>query len=218
MGDKLILNFDESGNMGKKGRFFTIACVVVENEKPLSNVMKKAELKTKETFTKFKDKKEIKANEAYPIIKDYFIRKICSKKLNLRYIVADLKHIKQELLDDENLLYNFLLKILIMPLAKKKGLKELVINLDKRTIKVKSTNSFEDYIKTQIWAEWGLDLKVQVNYLDSQNSYSIQAADFVANAVQSKYEYSGSQHAHGYNLLKNKIIKFEHFPKDKFNK
>jgi hypothetical protein len=213
MGDRIVLNFDESGNLGKQGRFFTIACVEMSNTKPLSNVMKKAALKTKMTFPEFSESKEIKASDSYPPIKDYFLRKIASKDLFVRYIVADLHHVKKQLLADENLLYNYMLKFIIEPVAVKKGLKHLVINLDKRTIKVESTNSFENYIKIRINYELNLDLTIEVNYVESQNSYPIQAADFIANAINSYYEYGNS---YNYDIISNKIVQKELFPRKYF--
>lgn len=212
MGDKMILNFDESGNFGKRGRYFTIACVGMENTKSLSNVMKKAVLKTKKKFPEFTNEKEIKASDAYPPIKDYFLRKIGSKDVSIRYIVADLHHVKKQLLEDENLLYNYMLKFVIEPVAMKKGLKHLVINLDKRTIKVKSTNSFEGYIKIRLNYELNLDINIEVNYVESHNSYAIQAADFIANAVNARYEY-GRKHGYYYNLIEDKIVQKELFPR-----
>lgn len=213
MGDKIVLNFDESGNLGKQGRYFTIACVEMENTKPLHNVMKKAILRTKKVFPKFQMFDEIKASDAFPPIKDYFLRKIASKNVKIRYIVADLHHVKQQLLDDENLLYNFMLKFVIEPVARQKGLKHLVINLDKRTIKVQSINSFENYIKIHLNYELNLDIKVDVKYLESHNSYGIQAADFVANAVYSKYEFG---YDYCYNLIEDKIAQSELFPRKFF--
>ena len=212
MGDKMILNFDESGNFGKRGRYFTIACVATENTKPLSNVMKKAVLKTKNTFPEFANHSEVKASDAYPPIKDYFLRKIASKDVSIRYIVADLHHVKKQLLEDENLLYNFMLKFVIEPVAMKKGLKHLVINLDKRSIKVKSTNSFEGYIKIRLNYELNLDINIEVKYVESHNSYAIQAADFIANAVNARYEY-GKEHGYYYDLIEDKIVQKELFPR-----
>jgi hypothetical protein len=213
MGEKVVLNFDESGNMGKQGKYFTIACIEMTNTKPLSNVMKKAVLKTKDQFPKYSSYQEIKASESYPMIKDYFLRKISSKDIKIRYIVADLEHVKRELLEDENLLYNFMLQFLIVPVARQKTVSDLVINLDKRTIKVKSTNSFEEYIKLKLKYEMNLDINITVNYVESHNSYAIQAADFVANAINTKYEYGFSFY---YDLINDKVRQRELFPRKFF--
>lgn len=205
----MILNFDESGNFGRQGRYFVIACVGGENMKSLENAMKKAVLNTKKQFPIYKNKREIKASEANPVIKDYFLRRIASKELDIRYVVADLHHCKQKLLNDENILYNFLLHFLIVPVAKKSEVKELTLNLDKRTIKVQSGNSFEHYIKGKLILELDLDIDIHVNYIESHNYYPIQAADFIANAVYAKYERGCIDY---YNLIKHKIVQEECFP------
>lgn len=214
MGEKVYLNFDESGNMGSRGKYFTIACVQTNNPKSLKNVMKKTVLKVKKKFPKFEEYPEIKASDASMIVKDFFLRKIVSKDdVFVRYVVADKEHVKAKLLEDENLLYNYMLQFIVIPVVGNKKIKELEINLDKRSIKVASGNSFEDYIKVKINYEMGLDIKIKVNYYESQNSYAIQAADFVANAVNTKYEYKAY---HCYDLLENKIIQSELFPRALF--
>lgn len=215
MGETVILNFDESGNLGSKGRYFTIACVQTLNQKPLFNVMKKAVLKTKKTFDDFSEFQEIKASHAYPCIKDYFLNKIVSKDIEIKYVVADLNFVKPQLLKDENLLYNYMLQFIIVPVAKKPRVKKIVINLDKRTIKVQSGNSFEEYIKIKLLYELNLEVDVIVNYLESHNCYAIQAADFIANAVNSYYEYG---HAYFYNIVKQKVVQRELFPYKSFGK
>ncbi|MCD8500711.1 MAG: DUF3800 domain-containing protein [Bacillaceae bacterium] len=215
MGDRIILNFDESGNMGKKGKYFTIACVEMSNTKPLINVMKKATLKAKKEFSNYANVTEFKASDSNPVIKDFLLRKIASKDLAVRYVVADLEHVKKRLLDDENLLYNYMLQFLIVPIARRPSVKELIINLDKRSIKVKSTNSFEDYIKIKLNYEMNCNIDLTVNYVESQNSYPIQAADFVANAINTKYEHGYELY---YDLFKHKVVHRELFPRSSFGK
>lgn len=216
MNDHIYLYLDESGNLGSDGRYFTIAAIETENPKPLSNVMKKTILRTKTKFERFKDVKEIKASESNPIIKDFFLRRISSKQnINIRYIVSDKKHVKKQLLEDENLLYNYMLKFLIVPVAKKRGLKRLIIILDKRSIKVKSANSFEDYINIILRFELNLDIEIVVKYLESHNSYAIQAADFIANAVYINYEFENN---YFYKLIAQKIAFGDRFPNNNFGK
>ncbi|MFP3322057.1 DUF3800 domain-containing protein [Planococcus sp. SIMBA_160] len=216
MGEKVTLHFDESGNLGSQGKYFTIACVQTTNTKPLKNVMKKAVLKVKEKFPKFKGYDEIKASDSSMIIKDFFLRKIASKDgVSIRYVVADKEHVSPKLLEDENLLYNFMLQFIVAEVVKDRNVKELEINLDKRSIKVASGNSFEDYIKIKVNYEFSLDVNITVNYFESHNSYAIQAADFVANAVNTKYEYGAP---FCYDLLNEKIVQSELFPRRYFGK
>jgi hypothetical protein len=213
MSVKMILNFDESGNLGSGGRYFTIACVGGYEMKPLKNVMSKAVLKVKNTFPLYTNETEIKASDSNPVIKDYILNKIASKDIQVRYIVADKSHVKQSLLDDENLLYNFMLQFLIVPVANIKEVNHLVLNLDQRSIKVKSANSFTEYIKLELNYRLGLDVNVEVHYYESQNNFSIQAADFVANAINSKYEHNYNYY---YDILRPKIVHSEQFPRRLF--
>lgn len=216
MTNKVCISFDESGNFGTKGRYFTIAGIISkDSNKPLKRVMKRATLKTKKQFEKYKDVDEVKASDSYPCIKEYFLRKIVSKDITIRYVVCDLHHTMERLLKDENVLYNYLLQFLIIPEAADKSITELEINIDKRTIKVNSVNSFEDYIKTKLIGEHGLDIKITVNYMESQNCYAVQAADFVANAVNSMYEWN---HYYYYDLISEKCVQRERFPRHKFGK
>ncbi|NJP37938.1 DUF3800 domain-containing protein [Alkalicoccus luteus] len=216
MGRKVILNFDESGNMGRQGRYFTIACIEAENTKPLVNIMKKTILKTIKNFPEYNDLDEIKASDSSPVVKEFFLRKIATKEsIKIRYIVADLHHVDAHLKDDENLLYNYMLKLLVTPIAAKNDVSCLCLNLDKRTIKVKSTNSFEDYIKLQLNYEQNCNVEVEVNYIESHNSRAIQAADFVANAINAKYEYNKT---YGYTAIEQKIVRRSCFPYKQFGK
>lgn len=213
MGEKVILNFDESGNMGTNGRFFTIACIETSNLKPLENTMSKTILKTRQTFPSYTDMKEIKAKDSSGIIKDYFLRRIGSKEIKIRYVVADLENVYDRLKKDKNLLYNYMLQFIIVPAISNKKTSQLELNLDKRSIKVQSGNSFEDYIKIKLNYEMGFNIDIVVNYYESHNSYAIQAADFVANAIQTKYEHKYDAF---YKLVSSKIVQRELFPRSVF--
>ncbi|MDY0395450.1 DUF3800 domain-containing protein [Virgibacillus halophilus] len=212
---KVILNFDESGNMGRKGRYFTIACVETHNTKPLINVMKKACLKVKKEFPHLTGNREIKASDSFPVIKDYILRRIVTKDIKIRYATADLPYVNRKLLEDENLLYNFLLHFIIVPVAKRSCVNEIDIFLDKRSIKVESLHSFKNYISIKINYELKLDVKINVSYVESHNSYCIQVADFLANVINSYYEYG---HDHCFKIIKPKIVQHEKFPRHMFGK
>ena len=74
--------------------------------------------KLKTADDKFPDMKkdhahEIKAVDAYPCVKHHILECIASKNLSVSYIVADLQHVKPKLLEDKNILYNYLMKLLL---------------------------------------------------------------------------------------------------------
>ena len=196
-----FMYFDESGNLGTSGKYFVIACIITENRKALHNTMKKT----------------LKANKATKEIKSFVLNRISKNNLEISYIVAEKQHVQEQLIKDQNRFYNFLLKILLD--QHKEKFKENKINLilDNKTIKVKSLNSFEDYINIHINYELGLNSDIIVEYKDSKShdAYNIQAVDYIANVIYSHYEYNLDIYMP---IIKNKIKVIEEFPKFKFKK
>ena len=211
------LAFDESGNLGSDGRYFVIACVDTYNEKSLHNAMKKKIGQAKDKFPKMLcDSNEIKAVNAYPAVKHHILECIVSKDVTISYIVADLNYVYPELLEDKNCFYNYLMKLLLDDIISKKDkYGKIEMKLDNKTVKVKSINSFSDYIKIHFNYQKLLNLDLSIEYIDSnaKNGYVIQAADYVANTVYSYYEYN---HKSYYNIISHKINAVEEFPRSKF--
>ncbi len=207
---------DESGNLGQKDRYFVIASVAVDNPKPLKNLMKKLDLKTRTAFPEFQNSKEIKASDAYPSIKEFYLRKMVSQDIEIRYIVVDKNHLDPRLIARKNVCYNYLLQFLIDPLARKQRNGSLSIILDNRNTAVGSLNSFEEYIYIKVNAEWSCNVDLSIKYVESHTLYNIQAADFIANAIWPRYEYTNQDFF--YKILEPKIIYRELFPKYKFGR
>ena len=68
MSDRCLI-FDESGNLGRQGRYFVIACIDTYDRKALHNVMKRKLLRAKQIFPELSvHANEIKAAEAHPCI------------------------------------------------------------------------------------------------------------------------------------------------------
>lgn len=196
MTNTIKLYIDESGNFGSQGRYFTICSLRCLNhqEQKLNRIVKKASKKAKEKFGLdcCTGNGEVKAALSNPIIKDYYLSRIPNGTSRIDYITADLKHIQTRLLDNQNIFYNYLLSFLIIPvISNNSDVTLLDISLDNRSIKVGSENTFEDYIKSKIWIESDRpDVDVRVHYVNSEHSYEIQAADFVANILNGFYENS----------------------------
>ena len=214
------LIFDESGNLGSSGRYFVIACIDTKNYKALHNIMKRKLGIAKRQFNELANlhAHEIKAKDAYPSIKYHILEVIASKDLTISYIVADLNYVKPKLLEEKNIFYNYLMKLLIDSLVSKKdnGTKINII-CDNHTTKIASGNSFEEYIKLHLIYEKQYDLDLNIVYMDSddKNAYPVQAADYVANALYGMYEYDDKLY---YSRFKAKIQKALKFPYKLFGK
>ena len=214
------LIFDESGNLGASGRYFVISCIDTMNAKSLHNIMKR---KLKQAGNMFPalaamHSQEIKAKDAYPCVKYHILESIISKDISISYIVVDLQHIEKRLLKDKNILYNFAAKILISKLITKSDEGKTVnILFDNKTTKIASTNSLREYIIAHIVYEEGLNVDINFEYKDSDagDAFIIQAADYVANALYTKYEYENCLYS---DLLVSKFNCRQHFPYRDFGK
>ncbi len=199
------LFIDESGNLGKKDRFFVIAMLTPQRSKRIVNFIKRFIAKNNSIT-------EIKANSLDFVNKQNLLNKLNqANDCGISYIVADKNHIEPRLFSDKNLCYNYLLSFLLKKTIKYSN-EDVCVLLDNHSIKVKSINSLCEYIKIKAITEWNFNYNLDISYVDSKNSKVIQATDIVANAVYAKYNYNKS---HLYNILKiDESIKF---PNAKFN-
>lgn len=213
------LIFDESGNLGVDGRYFVIACIDTKMSKSLHNIMKNKLRQAKKLFPNLTTHShEVKAKDAYPCVKHHILESIASKDLSISYIVADLQHINPNLLKDKNILYNYLMKLLISKLVDEND-KNTKLNIicDNKTTKVASANSFSDYIKLYLNFECIYNIDVNVLYLDSDagDAYIVQAADYVANAIYTQYQYDIKMYS---DCIESKINVRDRFPENQFGK
>ncbi len=206
--------FDESGNLGSAGRYFVIACIDTHSYKSLHNVMMRKLGIARKLFPEIINghAHEIKASDAYPCVKHHIIECIAAKDISVSYIVLDKKYATPELLVDKNIMYNYLSKILLAKMIGKEDSGKVIhILCDNHTTKITSLNSFADYIKIYFNYEQDLGIDIDVQYLDSDSAeaYVIQAADYVANAVWTRYEYNYDTYA---DILNKKYQIQERFP------
>ena len=195
---------DESGDLGNGERYFVIVMIVPQRGKRISNFMK--------VFCAQNNLKEVKASKlTFPKKQEIFNKLNSSNDYTVSYIVADKKHIdNQQLFRDKNLLYNYLFSFLIKKTIK--GANENVcVLLDNHSTKTKSINSLCDYIKIKAFTQWNYRYNLDIRYVDSKDSKTIQAADVVANAIYAKYIYGKD---HFYNMLT--ISESIKFPQNKF--
>jgi hypothetical protein len=195
---------DESGNLGKDGRYFVIAIIVPQKSKRISNFMK--------TFCARNNLQEIKASRlSFSQKQEIFNKLTCANDYTVSYIVVDKNHINnQQLLNDKNILYNYLFSFLIKKTIRS-AKEDICILLDNHSTKTKSINSLCEYIKIKSFTQWNYHNNLYIKYVDSKDSKTIQAADVIANAIYAKYIYGKD---HFYNMLT--ISESIKFPQNKF--
>lgn len=195
---------DESGDLGRGGRYFIIAIIFPQKGKRIANFMKR--------FCSKYNLNEVKAAQLSFSQKQEILNRLTSANdYTISYIVADKHNIdNKKLFDDKNLCYNYLFSFLIKKTIRSAN-SDISILLDNHSTKVKSINSLCDYIKIKSFTQWNYQGNLQINYVDSKNSKVIQAIDVVANAIYAKYEYGKN---HFYNKLT--ISESIKFPQSKF--
>ncbi len=216
--DKTFI-FDESGNLGKSGRYFVISCIETDVPKEVHNIIKK---KLHIAKKKYPDCKfngcELKASKAPLSVKEHIVESICKKDIRISYIVLDLEHIDSALLKDKNLLYNYACKMLINSLVDEsmQG-RKLNFWIDNHTVKIHSKNSFEEHIKIGILYDRNINVDINIEFVNSNacDAYVIQAADYIANSIYVKYEKGKDK---CYNKMSSKIKKVIHYPEGNFGK
>lgn len=217
--DRCII-IDESGNLGSGGRYFVIACIDTIKYKSIHNLMTRKLGAAYKLFPEIKKmhSHEIKSADAYPCVKHHVLECLSTKDISVSYIVLDKMYAKPSLMADKNIMYNYLSKLLLDKLLSKNDSGKTVhIICDNHTTKITSFNSFADYVKVHFNYELQLDISLDIRYLDSdsKNAYVVQAADYVANAIWSKYEYNYSVFA---DILDSTYANQIRFPSRKFGK
>lgn len=106
---------DESGNLGKQGKYFVIAALVPNNKKRIKNLIKNSCVKFGVDGVPLK---EIHAYElSLPQKQDIANRLVAKDDFSCSYIVVEKKYIDSRLLIDKNLCFNYVAKYLFAPIV-----------------------------------------------------------------------------------------------------
>ncbi|PTK72386.1 hypothetical protein BUZ26_00265 [Staphylococcus haemolyticus] len=178
-------------------------------------IQKKQELKFQEMYPGDFAEKEIKHNNSYPAMKHHYINKIVEKSDKIHYCVSNKRNCDQKMLDDENILYNYMVfRIVKRVIMQNPSLQKLSLLLDERTTKITRRDSLVDYLKSKIYFDLERpDVELMVYMEDSENSRLIQAADFIAGCVHHYYTHNNNL---CYNLIKSKLDCKYHYPYNNF--
>ena len=124
---------------------------------------------------------------------------------------------KKEIVD-ENLFYNYSVKILFLDLIKTNIMDYdcedeylIELNLDNRSVKLRNQNNLEAYLNTEFILT---NFKFKVKYYDSRTNYKIQLADIIVNSIYNNYKEPELV----YEIIKSmkpKKFKFTSFPNNK---
>ncbi|MDR2038650.1 MAG: DUF3800 domain-containing protein [Bacteroidales bacterium] len=194
----LNIYLDESGDLGwifdkpyRKGgssRFLTIAYIICPSEKKhfIKRIIKKLYSKLHIPTTE-----EIKGSSLSVENKIYVANKTMDLLKNhpdiiIGHITVSKERVQKHIREDANKLYNYMLKLSILPKIEKHPIVNLI--RDNKSIKVKSGNSLIDYLQTTMWFEHNSSTKIIDLPSDSRNVNNLIFIDWINNIVWGNYE------------------------------
>ena len=210
---------DESGNMGRSGKYFVLAGLVVKTEKQRNRIerMIRREQLLDEKGRRLETKKdEIKFSRMKFEQRQRIANKIAGEwEINIHYFVAYKPMV--ELLREgktKNLVYNYFSKLLMERIFKRYD-DDFEIIFDQRSTAVKSMNSLTDYIEISAYADFPnlVGKSIAVKQADSRTNELLQAADVIAGAAAQAYAL---HNLHYLEILGGKVMTLQEFPKRGF--
>lgn len=208
---------DESGNMGRGGKYFVLAAVVFDTPKGATRV-KRIIHKEQQRVAKEASSTKINELKSYQLTfsqRQRILSKMTSKAdVDIFYLVVDKPFVT--LLQQgkpKNLVYNYFAKLLTDEIFKKYNGDFRVI-FDQRTTTVKSMNSLVDYISLNAYTSFDLVRSdVTVLQKDSKTENNLQAADLVAGTIYRAYDRG---QPHFLQLIHHRVVNASEFPQAKF--
>ena len=185
--------FDRPNNAGGSSRFITIAGIVIDEAETKYIKRQIAHLYAKYNLTPKQEKKgaNFSEDDATYVIRNLNAIYNKARSFKIIAITARKEKVYLPLRKDRNIFYNYMLGVLLPDTLK--HYKNIELILDRRTIKVDSGNSFNDYIKTKCWGDLNLDIDIRCAYDSSDKIQGIWLADWLANFVWRHHEHGRSE-------------------------
>lgn len=191
----MLIYLDESGDLGfseGSSKVFVISFVTMDRG---------TSLKLKRKVKKVKEKRkiplggELKASKSKHSLRVDILSAISSLPVEIRSITVKKHKINESLRGDTNILYNYMVNLIMVPYLKGAGFNEVEIVADLRITKVAKGLRFSDYLKYKLIFEQKVyDMKLNIQFLDSLRSNCLQAVDFVAHSVFRKHEVGDARY------------------------
>lgn len=204
---------DESGNLGRGGKYFVLAAVVFDTpngDKRIKRIIKKECLRVAQESYNV-PLQELKSSLLSFQQRQRILGKITARAdVDFFYIVFDKPHVTLlQTQKPKNLVYNYFAKLLTDLIFAKYN-DSFRIVFDQRSTCVHSMNSLPDYIKISAFIDHpNINQNIEVFQHDSRTMYNLQAADLLAGTV---YQAYCRQKRHFLRLIEDRVVKKSEFP------
>lgn len=194
--------FDRPYRAGGSSRYITIACVLTPAEK--EHLPKRFIRKLYKKFS-WTRQGEVKWADMNAVEREHFARqayRLTETHPDIKFfsITTHKQNVQQHMRDDSNLLYNYMIKLLLID--EMSQYQRVNFYPDQRSIKVASGNSLHDYLRIQLGFEKSTQTELITRQSNSSESKNLQFSDMLAGLVQSHFEDKNSRF---WNLLDTKI-------------
>lgn len=209
---------DESGDLGftsNSSKCFTIGYVFTVNKRPfaekktVSRTLKNVNMKNKNHKHKIN---EFKFSNDSEYARTQFLSKIKEMDIVIGAISISKLSVKEELKGDPNYLYNYLVGDTIIDILVNEYFKTFdpynrISFVIDRSLSKRAINAFNDYCERKTsFKSWerskDMENNIYIKHENSQNVEMLQVADYVAGAIQQKFERGNSKY---YDIFKHKI-------------
>ncbi len=200
---------DESGDLGfdfskkKTSQFFIIACVFVENKRPVEKIVKKV-------FSGF-SKKEVKNHcgmlhffKEKPTTRKRVLKMLNDKDIKIIYIYLNKKKVYTRLQNEKHVLYNYVTNILLDRICTNEIIPTdtpiRLIASQRETNRFLNDN-FSQYLQSQAINNHKVDIKVIIK--TPRQEKCLQIADAVSWSLFREIEHNDNEYI---NIIENKIV------------
>ncbi|MBI2184978.1 MAG: DUF3800 domain-containing protein [Thaumarchaeota archaeon] len=205
---RLSLYVDESGDLGfssKATPYFVVVYVITNSPFYLITKMRRLKKHTKEVG--WKGVQEFKFNHDSEKLKRLVINSIMPLDFEAGCVAVDKKHVKPELREQPNVLYNYLtINYMITDVLANYSPDELLFYFDRR-YSAERIKDFNKYLNDKL--TWMASVRLEKNkpkysaqHVNSEGMPILQIADYIAGSVSRKLRNLPNSH---YSLLGSKI-------------
>lgn len=201
---QLVFYLDESGQLANKKRKRAVIggyyyVVHHDNTNIINHTILRTSRKIQRNFKKQKfglNKQkwpsEIKGYLLSLEDREYFFKTFLALNVQPAAVLLEKHRLekKESFLSDENLFFNYLVKLLINSVLRDKNFSNLTkihIFYDQRSVKPKSANSLQDYLNVYFRYEENLETVIVCQSRDSHTCTQTQCADIIVNTIFARF-------------------------------
>ena len=181
---------DESGDLGfsrRGSRYFVLTAVAIDDQETLKRFQRiPKKIRQRKLKKRLRKESELKFSNSSTVIREQFLRRASKLPIKVYAVIIKKEYTEKRLRDNLDILYNYLLKILLEKALAGMGNRRLTICLDK-CMSPKQRENFEQYIKTEFVYLFEKLPEVRITHEVSDNNPGLQVTDFICGAFGYKY-------------------------------